>query len=227
MTRRTRQMILEEARVRARTLVTEEVLSGGERYLRPYLLHNRGAQFEDSADSAHPNMITQRDLDALECLSVRVTVESADRLLSEHISEALSEKLAMIPTDLALEDVPEPEFSTVLGRRSDAWELWNLTYEQLRDAPVRAGRQVTAGKLLCAKRPQLLPIFDSQVGRALRVTNNNVWHAVWYVLQDEQARLGLESLRHEVVEAKDRSLVRVLDIVAWKDGAPRFLTAGG
>ena len=93
-------------------------------------------------------------------------------------------------------------------------------YEQLKDAPKRAGRGVTAGKLLCAKRPALFPIYDSQVRRSLGVSLSNSWHAIWFALREPVVRDGLESLREEVPEAHDRSLARVLDIIAWMDGSP-------
>jgi hypothetical protein len=216
------QKRFEEILARAKILIHDEVDSEGTRHLKPYLTRAGGSQFESSVDSAHPNSITEVDINALRYLSVNVRGKSKSRLLNVAVRERVSDLLSEIPIDLALEDLDQAEFSGRLGKGSKASDLWGVVYEQLKDAHVRDGRQVTAGKLLYAKRPKLLPIYDSQVRRSLGVTIANSWEAVWYIVSDPGVRDSLNRLKNGVPEAAECSLIRILDIVAWSDNGASY-----
>lgn len=207
--RRTREL--------AAALVRTERAAGGECRLAPYLRDWRGAAFDAAVNGEHPWSVTLRDMEALRHLGVRVTAEGRDRLLEPGTASRVAGLLEQVSPDLALEDLDGDEYQALLAPRSPAAELWDVVYAQVRDAPARAGRQVTAGKLLHAKRPGLLPIYDSRMRRSLAVSVRSSWRGVWWALRDGEVRDGLEQLRAEVPGAGGLSLVRVLDIVAWMD----------
>jgi hypothetical protein len=68
------------------------------------------------------------------------------------------------------------------GLTGPAWRLWRLLAEQQEGAR-RAGRWVTASKLLAAKRPRLIPIFDQTESRdKLCIEHHDIWEVMWCVL---------------------------------------------
>jgi hypothetical protein len=50
----------------------------------------------------------------------------------------------------------------------------------------------------------------------LGVTQDNIWEAMWCVMRDPEIRRRVEEIRSAVPKASDLSILRVLDIVAWK-----------
>ncbi|MDP9389469.1 MAG: DUF6308 family protein [Actinomycetota bacterium] len=157
-----------------------------------------GARFEQFADGANPNTFTASDVVAVSMLSVTVPPRAAIRLVSDG---AANEWLRAIPTDELIWTV-EP---SVLHEGSASWELWHFL-RNLEDV----GR-VTAGKLMAAKRPQLIPIYDQHVGAALRPPRRAFWLAMRRSIEDA----------HDLVEAAvkaagvDVSPLRAVDIVVW------------
>jgi hypothetical protein len=128
--------------------------------------------------------------------------------------------LRAIPQDLDIWEVPRSDYDSRLGPGSAAWQLWQLAFEKQKGAR-SAGRGVTAGKLLHAKRPRLIPIFDrARIGKALSVDHGHFWEAIWCALRDPQVRSRLRDIQGSVDEAADLSLLRVLDIVVWMSREP-------
>ncbi len=200
----------------------ESELAAETDHLQKYFKANGGAQFESEIDLSHPNTITINDLNALKHLSMRIPDKYKDRLLQPTFSKGCTDLLEQIDPDLALEDVGPEEMQTTIRDGSPAAQLWNLIRTELKDAPVRVGRQVTASKLTYAKRPLLLPICDSHVRRSLAVTDVTSWTRIWFAVRNPAVRDGLATVRRRVPEAGNLSLIRVLDVLAWKDnGAVR------
>lgn len=80
---------------------------------------------------------------------------------------------------------------------------------------------MTAGKLLHAKRPRLIPIFDqARISKALSTGHRHFREAVWCALRDPEVRPKLRHLQASVAEADDLSLLRILDIVVWMSREP-------
>ena len=101
------------------------------------------------------------------------------------------------------------------GRRPSRWGA--------RRAPTAALRTVgPAGKLLHAKRPRLIPIFDRRrVAKALNQPRSHFWELIRYALRDFRIRQRLQGLQSGVSESSRLSLLRVLDIVVWMSCEPR------
>jgi hypothetical protein len=115
-----------------------------------------GRWFEAFAAMGDPKRFEASDLLAVEALSVKVPPESAARLL---VTEArrYNELLAQIPQNTDLWDVDRCVIEE--GRAADDLhaaldDLWKVGW-------------VTAGKLIAAKRPQLIPILDKEVKNLL------------------------------------------------------------
>ena len=120
-----------------------------------------------------------------------------------------------IPPDLDIWTVEPDNFNDQLGPDSPAWQLWQLLFDKLEGAG-HSGRGVTAGKLLHGKRPRLIPIFDRErIGTLLGVTQADIWEAMWCAMRTTQIRSRVQDIQEEVSEAKDLSLLRVLDVVVW------------
>jgi hypothetical protein len=86
--------------------------------------------------------------------------------------------------------------------------MWMVLYDKQAGAR-RAGRAVTAGKLLHAKRPRLIPIFDrGRVARELNPPRSHFWELMWYALRDPGIRQKLQGLQSSVSESAGPSLLR-------------------
>ena len=82
----------------------------------------------------------------------------------------ISGLLAQIPVDVTLADAGADK---LVAEGGPAWELWHLLHD-IRP-PLDRSRlgPVAAGKLLARKRPQLIPVYDSYVERALSRTRTH------------------------------------------------------
>src|SRR6202043_119609 len=93
--------------------------------------------------------------------------------------------LSEIPVDVDIVDV-DPQ---MLGAESPAGQLWDV----LRRSRDGLG-PTTTSKLLAAKRPRLLPIWDSFVEQATGLGTIDYWSKFQFILIDDQ-RLVWEWLR--------------------------------
>ena len=187
--------------------------------LHRYLTLFGGARFDHLANRQRPDEFTSEDFLAVQKLSVSVLRTARQSLLSE-AKPVVQHLLGAIPDDLDIWDVPPSDYDSRLGPDSAAWQLWQLVFEKQKGAR-SSGRGVTAGKLLHAKRPRLIPIFDrARVSKALRIDHRSFWEAVWCSLRDPQALSRLRDIQASVDAAADLSLLRVFDIVVWMSREP-------
>lgn len=213
--------------------------------VRRYRSEFTGGWFESLIDLGHPYEITRRDLIAVECLSVCFPARVSTWILDEGRGE-----LTALLRDERLRpdrDLWECELAD-LGRGSPADDLWTLlTGDSWRAFwPGRIALKgigaVTAGKLLAAKRPQMIPVVDTVVRDALQAPRNRFWESMWWAMQDPKLRQCLEAIREEACRQEAGgpplpprplpSLLRTLDIVVWMRGRQtllqrRFASRGG
>lgn len=174
--------------------------------LRRYFGGFTGAHFEHLADKDNPDRFTERDLVAVTMLAVDVPPRTAWSILRGPEADELSALLAGVPkaVDALWSD------GEALSAESPAWTLHRRLIGM-----TGLGR-TTVTKLLAAKRPHLVPIFDSVVGEALRIGwNDDDWAAWRSALSDESAREDVAAVRDELPDAADLSLLRTLDIAIW------------
>jgi hypothetical protein len=128
------------------------------RDLHSYLTSFTGAKFDQLVDRRSPDEFTNEDFQAMRKLNVSVLRTARQSLLGDAKPE-VRRLLGAIPSDLDIWDVAPGDFDGRLGPESAAWQLWQFLFDKQKGAR-RSGRGVTAGKLLHAKRPRLIPIFD-------------------------------------------------------------------
>jgi hypothetical protein len=133
---------------------------------------------------------------------------------AEQITDLLS---AITPAGLAIWDP-----SADLGPTGAAWRLWFLLKDRTSSRPKEGGGLATTklSKLLAAKRPDLVPIHDSLIHKALfdgnRISN---YLEPWIDLHRSS---GGERLRQRAFAVRDEAPVlpqigplRIIDIVIW------------
>jgi len=167
--------------------------------------HYTGALFEKLTDREEPNAITARDIVAVTALGVRVPVRAADWILGAGRAE-ISDLLSMIPNGVPIWE------NVRLDLSSKAWELWTVL-----DAQYKVGATITS-KLLAAKRPHLLPIWDQYVVDGVQPKKNEYWVGWQEALSGEsgaELRAVCEAIRQEADAPDCLSVLRILDIVIW------------
>jgi hypothetical protein len=180
--------------------------------LRSYLDGFDGRLFERIYESNSPHRFTSGDLLSVTALSVVVPPSAAVWILGDEGSKATGALLSKINSDAHIEDLTSDEFGIHLGHASPAWKLWAVLFKQ-------PGIGTTiAGKLMAAKRPHLIPISDSYVKETLGTDERNLWKCLWGILSNDEIRAGVLQLRNEVAAARELSLLRVVDVIAWRAG---------
>lgn len=161
-----------------------------------------GRWFEDFAAFAAPDRFEAADLVAVETLSVSVPPEAAAALLITE-SERFNSLLRRIPRGQDLWEVDR--IAVDLG--GPAEEL----HSALRTLP--GVDWVTAGKLMAAKRPRLIPILDTKVRDLLKPPPGLFWVSLHDELVDESRRSAIA----EVCSAAPPtvSLLRRMDVAFW------------
>ncbi len=175
------------------------------RALRAYFapdLHFTGSAFDGLFDHGNPNCLTAVDMLAVTTLSVDVPPRAALRLIGAPDVELL---LGAIPTGADMWTSPE-----LLDDDSHANQLWTLVRSH--DG---VGRTITS-KLLAAKRPHLLPIYDRHVQAALGFDNQ------WPFMQEVARSPAVEDLLANVGTCRtaagvpaEVSVLRIIDAVIW------------
>jgi hypothetical protein len=168
-----------------------------------------GSYFESmAARNTDPNSIESEDFLAVSMLSVNVPADAAIRLLGRD-ADIVHSLLSEIPIDL---DIVDAHPSQLRGD-SPAGQLWEV---------LRQGRDglgpTTTSKLLAAKRPRLLPIWDSFVERATALGTMGYWQKFQYVLEDDQRRVWdwLSEVGSLATNVPDSiSELRILDVLLW------------
>jgi hypothetical protein len=182
-----------------------------------YLSSYTGRFFEPLAAMAGPDRFEATDLVAVSCLSVNVPADTAGWLLVGEGGDRCGELLAAmkVPVDATLRDHD-------LARNEAATALWDLlmSHDNL--------GATTVSKLLAAKRPRLVPIYDSYVAGALLPRDSGrrwQWWAPWRDLLlgsgADAIDDALRHIRHEVSGARPELPIdvvtdlRLMDIVIW------------
>lgn len=157
---------------------------------------------KDTADR-----FTADDCVAVTCLSVDVRPIAAHEVLVARQDE-LSALLARIPVDRDLVDVEEK-----LGPDSAEWQL-NSALRSIHDI----GRTV-ASKLMARKRPRLIPVHDVIVAGVTN-TLDAQWEPLRLALRADGRALHerLTRLRDAAGLPDEVSALRVLDVIAWREG---------
>ncbi len=180
-----------------------------------------GSRFDDWAGGGDAlevrNRITADDLVAVSFLSVKVPGLAAIGLLETKVEE-ITKFLSAIPAELDLADLAGGEFQEILGRGSPAHELWLL----LRGSD--SGRwgigPTTASKIMARKRPKLIPIWDSVIGRVVGEKNADTQWADWHAVFSDGSGLPerLDAIRSMAGVGRDVSQLRILDVLLWMYG---------
>jgi Family of unknown function (DUF6308) len=167
-----------------------------------------GRWFERFAAIGDPNRFEASDALAVEALSVKVAPESAAKLFLAE-PDRFNKLLGKIPPH---RDLWELERS-VIEPGSAAHDL----HEALDDLP-KVG-WVTAGKLMAAKRPRLIPILDKEVKRLLRPPKGQFWLAMYDQVADDRRRATIEEV---CANAPDEvSVLRRIDVALWMHATQR------
>lgn len=186
-----------------------------------------GARFDHWAGGGDAagvvDTLTADDLLAASFLSVRFSPKAAIGILEER-REDITALLSSIPSDLDLMDLGHDDFKGVLGEESAAWRLWDLL--RGKDLPKGWGVGPTkASKLLARKRPRLIPIWDSVVGKEVRLKNSLTQWSEWHeALTRDGGMLArhLDEVQRLAGLPRPVSTLRTMDVVLWMHG-----TGGG
>jgi len=147
-------------------------------------------------------------------LAERIHVEEAPvghpllaRLGAKSAQAETSSLLEAIPTGVGIWDAEEH-----LTKGHAAWQLWDVLHG------MKGLGDTTTSKLLAAKRPHLIPIWDSVVGEELFGGDvNGYWEGwtSWFAGDDGKALRGAyDGLRTAEVPAFVSTL-RLVDVVVW------------
>ncbi len=168
-----------------------------------------GRWFDHFAAIGDPNRFEASDIVAVEALSVEVPPpEAAARLLITD-TERFNALLRAIPREMDLWSVGRLDVS--VGSAADD------LHAALKQLPQVGG--VTAGKLMAAKRPRLIPIFDERVDRMLAPRDELFWVSMHDQLKDDQRRSVIErACRNAPAHV---GLLRRIDVALWMAAAPK------
>jgi hypothetical protein len=173
-----------------------------------------GRFFEKFAKRSNQNWFEPDDIVAVSCLGVDVPADvSAWLLLGEG-----RERCGVLLAGLGSRASELTEFN--LASNPAALELWDVLSAQPDMGPT------TVSKLMAAKRPGLIPIYDAYVADALLSPGTGPWKwwAPWQVLlQGPESRELIEAAEAVRAGAATRgaevahlSVLRVIDIVVWR-----------
>lgn len=198
-----------------------EFITGDERgraklALECYFRSYTGSYFERFLDSDHPDEFTAMDFLAVSMLSVTVPAKAAIWMMNDGREEAAGLLSGIGTFDLSIADARAD-----LSSSGPAQELWRLLRRRRwpeGEAASGLGRTILS-KLLAAKRPYLIPVYDKHVAAALfEDVHQDAW-ALWQERFQEDAgrelQIAAESLRLEAKIPPNVSALRVLDVSIW------------
>ena len=177
----------------------ENALSSLRAYLHPGAF--TGAWY-DRIPHTDPYAITAEDIVAVSMLSVDIPPRLSAWLLGDG-APLVRSLLEEIPVDERIGNS-----DSLLLENGPAWKLWN----QLRNF-ADVGRTKTS-KLMARKRPRLIPIYDSVVGKELGIERSkNTWE-LWNAFMND---CGIDDFREDANNAGASHLsdLRIIDIVIW------------
>jgi hypothetical protein len=164
-----------------------------------------GRWFDEFAAIGDPNQFGATDVIAVEALSVEVRSEAAAKLLVTE-TERFNSLLRQIPRALDIWDAGR----LILGPGSPADDL----HAALKDLPDVG--PVTAGKLMAAKRPRLIPIFDERVEKLLEPRGGLFWVSMHDELSDKADRAAIAEVCKNA--PPHVVLLRRIDVAIWMAG---------
>lgn len=161
-----------------------------------------GRHFERFSAMGEPDRFVATDVLAVEALSVKVPPNSAAKLLDTE-AEHFNDLLRQIPADRDIWEISP----SVLAKHGKAAQLHAKLKELWGVGPV------TAGKLMAAKRPRLIPVVDTLVSQVLKPPGGRFWLPMRNQLADPGRRKKIA----EVVScAPDNvTLLRRIDVAVW------------
>ena len=164
-----------------------------------------GSAFEKLIDRENPNEITAKDLIAVTMLGVKVPATAARWILREGKDE-LSQHLSKIDQHLTISDSDSD-----LSNGSPAWVLFSIL-----DRRDGLGRTITS-KILAAKRPGLIPIYDQHVAAYLGFSKEDYWNPWREFMQNPESLWCRNRVSKLAIElgVHDISHLRLLDVVIW------------
>ena len=174
-----------------------------------------GRHFERFADNDHPNRITERDLIAIEMLSVTLPPRAAIWVLGQGQAR-ISVELDNLPANVDLWE--HPDLMRPGGPMINLWRLLSrdANWPEGRSGGNDVGKAKTS-KLIAAKRPRLAPILDSVVCDALGPVKDR-WEAFAHAMADPERRDRIERALPDGIEI---GVLRAVDVVVWMAGRHR------
>ena len=158
----------------------------------------------------HPTSVTIDDLLAITMLDVSVNPRGIRRLVYDaDVSKKITAFLEDIPLNVDIWNAPKG----VLGSDGSAQGLWRYLKK-----PGTRVSEVTAGKLLARKRPQLIPIVDSVIKGVIQVEPADEWDFFASYLSQPLRRQKLATLMPSDLDPKV-SILRLLDVALWMCGS--------
>ena len=203
-------------------LVTGQAGAVAEKAFTEYFATDKGgftgSQFEYMTGRDTPNAITARDIVAISMLSAKVPPRLARWILGDEGRAKVGILLEQVPTNVM---IYQPDAEALLAPGGPLWELWDLlktgSWPSLRDGGNGLGGKTRRSKLMHAKRPHLVLIYDSVVENLL--PSENHWEAFRRALSDSAARGDIEQATKSA--PAHLSLLRRIDIVLWRIGKTR------
>jgi hypothetical protein len=149
------------------------------------------------------------DLLAVHLLGMDFDPQSVRRLLTAGATQdQVGRLLSDIDQDVQLWD---EEADSSLEPARALWDLLNK---------LQGVGPVTAGKLIARKRPRLIPIYDSEVGRYYETADGEFWSTLQSALRQDdlpdkiERALRPKALEGGEIEAQVTTL-RLLDVAVW------------
>jgi hypothetical protein len=161
-----------------------------------------GRYFDRHAATTHPDRFEAGDVLAAQSLSVLHDPHPAGELLIDD-PERFDALLADVPNGPALWEVDR----SVVDDGGPADVLWHELQT------IRLISWVGAGKLMAAKRPRLIPVYDAKVRDLLDPPDGRFWVTLRDELVDDAGR---EAIAAVCTTAPDHvGLLRRIDVALW------------
>lgn len=185
--------------------------------LQDYAKHYTGAWLDRLCDHDLPNRITASDLVAVTTLGVDIPPNKSIWILHDGAEQITDLPSAIKPAGLAIWDA-----SADLSPTGAAWTLWLLLKDRKSSRPEEGGGIATTklSKLLAAKRPDLVPIHDSLIHKALfdgtRISNYwEPWIDLHRSSEGQRLRKQAFAVRDEAHVLPHIGALRIIDIAIW------------
>lgn len=178
----------------------------------------KGVAYEVTyADTASLALLSTATLAAsLRDLFIAEEVEAGSATFKSAKLTEIEKYLKKIPADATIEDEDGKEIlrSNKDGQESDLLQLWREVHK------IKGFGSTRVSKLLARKRPHLVPIYDSRVARVCGAQNDRYqWAAYVQWFEDAKFVNELKRAKAEAGVPDKVSLLRVLDVMLWMEGA--------